>query len=73
MIRQNLERYAKNELKYQVKRGVSSQIRKQCPKGDPMVTGITVVMGTFLLMTIFNSILDQHGLVNTMVDTDKVR
>jgi len=53
-----LQNYAKQELKYQLRREISKEIRNHCPKSDPMVTGITVMMGTFLAMAVFSAILN---------------
>ncbi len=54
----NLQSYAERELKYQVRREISKEIRKNCPKGDPMVTGVTVMLGAFLAMAALNAIFN---------------
>ena len=38
--------FAERELKYQARKEISNEIRKNGPEGDPMVTGITVMLGT---------------------------
>jgi len=53
-----LTTYAEREFKYQVRREISNQIRKQCPKGDPFVTGVTVMLGTVLVLAVLNEILN---------------
>jgi hypothetical protein len=59
MDTQTLTRYAEHELKYQVRKEISKGIRKNCtePNSDPMVAGVTVVLGTILAMAVFNAIL----------------
>jgi hypothetical protein len=58
-----IERYAERELKYRLRGEIAKEIRKGCPKGNPMVTGITVMLGTALLMAAFNAALkgDDQG------------
>lgn len=56
-----LTRYAQRELEYQLRREISNGIRKSCPKGDPMVTCITVMLGTVLTMAAFNAILNGNA------------
>jgi len=53
-----IKNYAERELKYQVRREISSEIRKNCPRGDPMVTAVTVMLGTVLAMAALNAILN---------------
>ena len=38
--------YAERELKYQARKKISNEIRKNCAEGDPMATSITVMLGT---------------------------
>jgi hypothetical protein len=54
----SLKNYAERELKYQARREISNEIRKNCPKGDPMVTGITVMLGTVLALAALNAIFN---------------
>jgi hypothetical protein len=49
--------FARNELKYQLRREVSKEIRNHCPKGDPMAAGITVMLGSVLAMAVLNQML----------------
>lgn len=53
-----IKNYAERELKYQVRREISNELRKGCPKGDPMVTAVTVMLGTVLAMAALNAILN---------------
>ena len=53
-----IKNYAERELKYQVRREISNEIRKNCPRGDPMVTAVTVMLGTVLAMAALNAILN---------------
>ncbi len=55
------ERYAEREMNYQVRKAVSKHIRNNCPDGDPMVTGVTVMLGTILAMAVFSSIFGRNG------------
>jgi hypothetical protein len=54
-----LDHYAAHELKYQLRKQVSQEIRKRCSDSDsdPMVTGITVMLGTVLAMAVFSTML----------------
>jgi hypothetical protein len=52
--------YAQRELKYQIRREISKEIRKSCPKGDPMATCITVMLGTVLAMAALDAILNRN-------------
>jgi len=45
-------------LKYQARKEDSKEIRKNCPEGDPMVTGVTVMLGTIIAMAVFNAMLN---------------
>jgi len=54
----NIARYAQQELKYQIRREIASGIRKSCPKGDPMVACITVMLGTVIAMAALDRILN---------------
>jgi len=57
-----LENYAEHELKYQARREISKRIRENCPEGDPpMVTGITVMLGTILAMAAFSAMLGRSN------------
>ena len=53
----SLKSHVERELKYQARREISYQIRRNVPKGDPMVTGITVMLGTVLAIAALNAIL----------------
>ena len=56
------EHFAERELKYHVRREIASGIRKSCPQDDnPMVSGITVMLGTVLTMAAFSVLLNGHG------------
>jgi hypothetical protein len=57
----DFERYAEREMIYQVRKAVSKHIRSKCPDGDPMVTGITVMLGTVLAMAVFTEMLGRKG------------
>jgi hypothetical protein len=52
---------AERELKYQARREISKEIRNHCPKGDPMVTGAIVMLGTVLAMAVFSAIISDCG------------
>ena len=56
-----LEDYLQRELHCQVRRKVSGEIRKRCPEGEPMVSDITVMLGTVLAMAMFTALLKGHG------------
>jgi hypothetical protein len=49
MSNPNLARNMQRELQYQIRGEIARGIRKSCPKGDPMVTCITVMLGMVLL------------------------
>ena len=53
--------FAERELKYQARKKISNEIRKNCPEGDPMVTGITVMLGTIIAMAVFSAMLSGGG------------
>jgi hypothetical protein len=53
----NLERCAEHEMKYQFRKAISKRIRDNCPDGDPMVTGITVMLGCVVAMAAFSAML----------------
>ena len=55
MLDSDLQSYAERELMYQVRRGVSKGIRDNAPEGEPMVTGVTVALGTILIMAAFSA------------------
>ncbi len=61
MTSPNITRYAQRELKYQIRGEIARGIRKSCPKGDPMVTGITVMLGTILAMAALDAILNRNS------------
>jgi hypothetical protein len=61
MSRSILEDYAERELKYQARKEISSRIRKNCSDGDPMVSGITVMIGTILAMAVFSAVIGGGG------------
>jgi len=61
MIGPFLESYAERELKYQARKHISNCIRDNCPDSDPMVSGITVMLGTVLAMAVFTAILAGQG------------
>jgi len=61
MITPTFASYAERELKYQVRKEVSKKIRDNCPDSDPMVTGITVMLGTVLAMAVFTAIIAGQG------------
>lgn len=51
----SLENHLTNELKYQFRKRVAEECRKQCPDDDPMITGITVMIGSVLAMAVFST------------------
>jgi hypothetical protein len=53
--------FAERELKYQARKEIANGIRKNCPEGDPMVTGITVMLGTIVAMAAFSAMLSGKG------------
>jgi hypothetical protein len=57
MVDNILDHYAAHELKYQMRKQVSQEIRNHCSDSDPMVTGITVMLGTVLAMAVFCAML----------------
>jgi hypothetical protein len=57
----SLARYAQRELQYQLRGEIARGIRKSCPKGDPMVTCITVMLGTVLAMAALDAILNRNA------------
>ena len=57
----NFARYAQQELKYRIRREIAGGIRKSCPKGDPMVACITVMLGTVLAMAALDNILNRNA------------
>jgi hypothetical protein len=61
MIDAFLASHAERELKYQVRKQVSQEIRKNCPDGEPMVSEITVMLGTVIAMAAFCSMLGRNG------------
>ena len=61
MSRSTLEDYAERELKYQARKEISSRIRKNCTDSDPMVSGITVMIGTVLAMAVFSAMFNGAG------------
>jgi len=61
MIVPSFASYAERELKYQARKVISKKIRDNCPDSDPMVTGITVMLGTVLAMAAFSAILTGRG------------
>jgi len=54
-----LDHYAAHELKYQMRKQISQEIRKHCSDNDsdPRVTGITVMVGSVLAMAVFSTML----------------
>jgi hypothetical protein len=56
-----LETFATHELRYQARKHISNEIRDHCPEGDPMVTGVTVMIGTILAMAVFGAMLSGKG------------
>jgi hypothetical protein len=54
----NIARNMQRELQYQIRGEIARGIRKSCPKGDPMVTCITVMLCTVLTMAAFNRIFN---------------
>jgi hypothetical protein len=50
-------RFAEREMNYHVRKTVAKHIRDNCPEGDPMVTGITVMIGSILAMAVFSTML----------------
>lgn len=50
---------ARRELKYQVRKELSKEIRKNAPEGDPMVSGVTVMLGTAIAMAVFSAMFAQ--------------
>ncbi len=54
-------RLAERELNCQVRKAVSKHIRDNCPEGDPLATGITVMLGTILAMAVFTAMLGRTG------------
>jgi hypothetical protein len=63
MSRPNLDRYAERELKYQFRREISKRLRKNCPQSDPMVSGVTVMLGSIIAMAVFSALFgnDDRG------------
>lgn len=61
MLDSDLQSYAERELMYQVRKGVSTEIRRNAPEGEPMVTGITVMLGTILAMAAFSAMLGRSS------------
>jgi hypothetical protein len=57
----HIARYAQRELKYQIRGEIARGIRKSCPKGEPMVTGLTVMLGTILAITALDAILNRNS------------
>jgi hypothetical protein len=55
-----LQSFAERELKYQVHREIAKGIRVNCPKGDPMVTAVCVMLGTILALAAFSAIFDRR-------------
>ncbi len=53
----SIETCLERELKYQFRKRVAEECRKQCQDSDPMVTGITVMLGTVMAMVVFSAIL----------------
>ena len=53
----NLESYATSELKYRLRKEVSKKISDNCPEADPMVKGITVMLGCALAMAVFGTMI----------------
>lgn len=73
MSQSPLEIFATHELKYQARKKISQEIRDRCPEGDPMVTGITVMLGTIVAMAVFCAMLKgDGGLVKGRTNADKV-
>ena len=58
MTDNSLESHIERELKYQARKRIAGECRKNCPEGDPMVTGITVMVGTVLAMAVFSAIFE---------------
>jgi hypothetical protein len=52
--------FAERELKYQVRREIARGIRDNCPRGDPIVTAVCVMLGSILAMAAFSAILDRR-------------
>ncbi len=61
MIVPTLQSYAERELNYQVRKEISKEIRNNAPEGDPMVTAVTVMLGTVLAMAVFSAMLSRSG------------
>ncbi len=56
-----IERQLKHELQYQVRRRVGQEIRQRCPDDQPMITGVTVMLGTVLAMAVFCAIIGRRS------------
>lgn len=52
-----------HELKYHFRKRVEAEVRKCSPDSDPMVTGITVMLGTVLALAAFRAVMkgDRSG------------
>jgi hypothetical protein len=48
-------------LKYQFRKGIAKEIRRNSPEGDAMMTGITVMLGVVLAMAVFDAMLHRSG------------
>jgi hypothetical protein len=57
MNESSLSDYAQREMKYQARREFAKEIRKRCPESDPMITNVTVMLGTIMAMAVFSAIL----------------
>lgn len=58
---QSVKNYVERELTNQFRYEVSKGIRKSCPKGDPMATCITVMLGSVLTMAALDAILNRNA------------
>lgn len=52
--------HVERELKYQLRKHVGQEIRKHCTDNDPMVSNVTVMLGTVLAMAVFYAILRRN-------------
>ncbi len=51
------EHYAEHELKYHARKHIAQEIKNRLPDGDPMVTGITVMIGSIIAMAAFSALM----------------
>jgi hypothetical protein len=57
MTQSMLDHCLQHELQHQFRKRVTQEIRDHCPDDDPMVSGVTVMLGSVLAMAVFYSLM----------------